>query len=594
LLKTIAEWLDDRTGLPSLVHRVLERPIPGGARWGHSLGFALASTIVVALFTGLLLMITYSPSSTMAWGSVYFITYQMDLGWFVRGLHRYASFGSVVLGGLFLLRLVLVGAYRAPREVHWWLAVGAFLLILGAGVSGNILPWDQRAYGAAVVELNIAGSTPVVGPLIKKVVVGGSTFGNQTITRIYAAHVAVLPGLLILCGWAYAVLIGKHGYHGPADSETTEPYWPRQAFFDFAFSVAVLGVLSALTVINHGYSLDAPADPANEDYPARPEWYFLPLNLLLHVFEGQEFIATQIIPGGIVAGLFLLPLIDKILPKRRSDAAASSFMVTLTVLASVLIGVAFYRDSVSDSFHEARAKADVAANRAIELATRDGILPGGSSYLLGLDPLYRGGEVFGKKCLGCHALGDRKPPGEPSAPDLKGYGSQAWIRGLLEKPDSPGYFGKTPQCDGMKTWKEESKLSKQELDAVAAFVVSFATIPEDLTPANWLADPQVKEHPGFEPYQRECKECHTLGDLAKGKMQPAPDLFAWGSDRWMARMIKAPGSKTHYGFLESDNAQKMPAFGGKLTESDVEMLVRYIKGKYEQPTGKADSSAKSP
>ena len=72
--------------------------------------------------------------------------------------------------------------------------------------------------------------------MIKKVVVGGSEFGNQTVTRFYGLHVAVLPGLLILCGWAYAVLFGKSGYHGPIESERTEPYWPRQAFYDFAFA----------------------------------------------------------------------------------------------------------------------------------------------------------------------------------------------------------------------------------------------------------------------------------------------------------------------------------------------------------------------
>jgi ubiquinol-cytochrome c reductase cytochrome b subunit len=567
---------------------VLDRPVPDGPRWGHALGFALAGTIVVDLITGLLLMITYSPSSTTAWGSVFYISYQVELGWFIRGLHRYASFGSVILGGLFLLRLVLVGAYRAPREVHWWLALGTFLLILGAGVSGNILPWDQRGYWAAMVETSIAGSTPVVGPSIKTLIVGGSTFGNQTLTRIYVAHVAVLPGLLILCGWAYAVLFSKTGYHGPAESPRTEPYWPRQAFFDFAMTTTVLGILSALTVWNHGYSLDAPADPSSEDYPARPEWYFLPLNLLLHVFEGREYIATQIIPGGAVAGLFLLPLVDRLLPRRLGYAAATSFLMTLALASAVLIGTALYKDSKSDDFHKARAKADDAAARAVLLAGRDGIPPAGSSYLLGLDPLYRGGEVFGKKCLGCHAFGDRKPD-ESSAPNLKDYGSYAWVRGLLEKPDSVDYFGMTPQCDGMQTWKEGSKLTAQELDNVAAFVASFATIPDDLTPGNWLIDPKVKEHPGREPYLRECAECHTLGDPAKGKMQPAPDLFAWGSDRWTARMISAPGSKTHYGYLESEHEQKMPAFGGQLTKPDIQTLVRYLKGSYEPSKAKSDS-----
>ena len=183
-------------------------------------------------------------------------------------------------------------------------------------MTGNILPWDQRGYWAAVVETNIAGGTPVVGPMLKKVIVGGSEFGNQTLTRIYGIHVAVLPGLLILCGWAYAVLFGKSGYHGEADHEATEPYWPRQAFYDSSFATGVFGLLGVLTVSTHGYSLDAPADPSSAAYPARPEWYFLPLNLLIHVFEGREIIATMIIPGGIVTGLLLLPLLDKVIPRR--------------------------------------------------------------------------------------------------------------------------------------------------------------------------------------------------------------------------------------------------------------------------------------
>jgi mono/diheme cytochrome c family protein len=414
------------------------------------------------------------------------------------------------------------------------------------------------------------------------VILGGSEMGNQTLTRFHGLHVAVLPGLLIVVGWSYAVLFGKHGYGGPTESQRIEPYWPRQAFYDLSLATIVLAVLSAWTVATHGYSLDAPADPSSDDYPARPEWYFLPLNLLLHVFEGREFIATMVIPGGVVTGLFLLPLLDKVLPRRLAYVASCSFLVTLAGAVAVLIGVALFRDSQSASYHAARAKADVAARRAAVLARRDGVPPEGSSYVLGLDPLHRGNEIFSKKCLGCHALGEVKPK-EPSAPDLNGYGSYAWIRGLLEKPDSPSYFGHVPQCDGMTTWKETSKLDAKGLDDVAAFVATFADIPPETTPSEWLADPKVKEHPGRSAFQKECVECHTMGDPStrEKKMQPAPDLFAWGSNRWTARMIKTPGTINHYGYLEAE--QKMPAFGGQLTDRDIATLVRYLKGDYPRP-----------
>ncbi len=169
------------------------------------------------------------------------------------------------------------------------------------------------------------------------------------------------------------------------------------------------------------------------------------------------------------------------------------------------------------------------------------------------------------------------------------------MRGLLEKPDSPDYFGKVPQCNGMTTWKKKySKLSPEELDSVASFVASFASIPPDITPGEWLNDPKVKEHPGRELYEGECAECHTLGVPvdASELIQPAPDLFAWGSPRWTSRMIREPGSPGHYGYLEKKKVQKMPPFGGQLTDADIGTLVRYLKGDYRGNPAASKEGAK--
>ncbi len=580
MLNNIIAWLDDRTALPTITRRFLDRPVPVNKRWGHALGFALLTTLIVDLITGLLLMTTYSPSSTMAWGSVYYITYQMDAGWFVRGLHRYASYGAVILGGLYLFRLVLVGAYRAPKEMHWWLASAVLLLILVAGVSGNVLPWDQRGYWAAIVETNMAGGTPIIGPMLKKVILGGSQAGSQTLTRFYGLHVALIPSLMLFCGWVFAMLFV---FRRRADDETvlTEPYWPHQSCCDIALASLTVALICALTVATHGYSLDAPADPSSDDYPARPEWYFLPLNLLVHEMAGREYIATMVVPGVATTGLFLLPLVAKLLPRKLGSALAFLFISTLAIAALSLTGTAIYRDFESTSYRIAREKADTARDRAIQLA-RDGIPPEGDSYVLSRDPLHHGGKMFEKKCLGCHPFGGQVQ-GEPSAPDLKDFGTRTWIRGLLEKPTSDAYFGKVPILDGMKTWKESSKLSPAELDAIADFVATFATIDPEVSPADWYAAPTTKNHPGYTLFQKNCVDCHTMGDpsQAEKKTQPSPDLFGWGSPRWTSRMIKNPSRSTHYGHLEAD--QKMPAFADQLTENDISALVRYIRGDYTPP-----------
>ena len=107
-------------------------------------------------------------------------------------------------------------------------------------------------------------------------ILGGSEFGNQTLTRIYGLHVVVLPLLLILIGWVQARLFGRVGFHGPV-SPRTEPFWPGQVFRHLVAGLIVLGLIAGVTIARHGYGLDAPADPASDDYPARPEWYFLPL-----------------------------------------------------------------------------------------------------------------------------------------------------------------------------------------------------------------------------------------------------------------------------------------------------------------------------
>jgi ubiquinol-cytochrome c reductase cytochrome b subunit len=200
----------------------------------------------------------------------------------------------------------------------------------------------------------------------------------------------------------------------------------------------------------------------------------------------------------------------------------------------------------------------------------------------------QGRAVLERRCLGCHEH-HSQGSGTQTASDLGGFGTRAWVRGLLENPKVPAYFGKVPQCDGMVEWKRSSKLKGEQLDAVADFVASFATIPADLTPNEWLDRPEVSDHPGNAPFQKECGTCHVVDGLTEGGTRDAPNLFAWGSPRWMARMIRKPGAADRYGYLEQE--QKMPAFGpDQLTSNDLETLIRYLKDDYPKG-GSAQSDA---
>jgi ubiquinol-cytochrome c reductase cytochrome b subunit len=134
----------------------------------------------------------------------------------------------------------------------------------------------------------------------------------------------------------------------------------------------------------------------------------------------------------------------------------------------------------------------------------------------------------------------------------------------------------------MTEWKKGSKLKGKALDDIADFVASFAAIGPDTTPDEWLNTPGVADHPGFTPFQKECGTCHVVDGFTEGGQREAPNLFAWGSPRWITRMIRKSNADDRYGFLGED--QKMPAFGtDQLTANDVEMVIRYLKGDYVHP-----------
>src|SRR5262249_50781412 len=341
MLAKFKDWLDNRTGYRKIISALLIEHIPGGAKWRYVWGSCLAFVFTVQLITGVLLMTAYSPGDTTAWGSVYHIQYQMDFGWFIRGLHHFGSQTMVVLLAVHMLQVVIAGAHLPPREVNWWLGLILLGLVLAMSLTGYLLPWDQKGYWATQVATNIAGNIPGVGQWLQKIIVGGPEYGNHTLTRFFTLHVAILPGLLILFLIIHVVVFRRHGITTPeASRERQRPeddgwFWPDQAFRDLLVCLVIFAVMVGLVVYGHGNkiddwkpdeasayarwahagrdgkgaNLDAPANPAT-DYPARPEWYFLFLFQLLKYFEGsQEIIGTVVIPNGVLLLLAVLPLL---------------------------------------------------------------------------------------------------------------------------------------------------------------------------------------------------------------------------------------------------------------------------------------------
>ena len=308
-MKALIDWLDHRTGIRDLLHEALYERIPGGARWRYVWGSTLVFAFAVQAITGTFLWLAYSPSSQTAWESVYFIQHEMSAGWLLRGIHHFMAQAMVVLLALHLMQVIIDGAYRAPREVNFWLGLILMKIVLGLSLTGYLLPWDQKGYWATRVATNLMGIVPYVGTDMQQLVVGGSDYGHATLTRFFALHAGVLPALLVFFVVLHVAIFRRHGIH-PKDPKRapTTTFWPDQVLKDAVACLAVMGavlffvykpVIFGAEVGAHpgdllGAHLDAPADPANQYSAARPEWYFLFLFQFLKYFPGESEIYVDV------------------------------------------------------------------------------------------------------------------------------------------------------------------------------------------------------------------------------------------------------------------------------------------------------------
>lgn len=198
------QWFDERTSWRKVWEAIFLRKIPK-VNWFYTLGSATLFLAINQAITGILLTIYYVPTPDHAYNSVQYITNQVTLGWLVRGLHHWGASAMIVLVGLHMVRVVVFGAYKFPRELTWFTGVFLLLVVIGFGFTGYLLPWDQKAYWATTVGTRIAGTAPIIGDYLSRIIRGGNEISAVTLVRFFGAHVWVFPSLL-------ALLIGVHLY----------------------------------------------------------------------------------------------------------------------------------------------------------------------------------------------------------------------------------------------------------------------------------------------------------------------------------------------------------------------------------------------
>ena len=216
------DWLEERSGLVGGIKYFLFRNVPRDVNWMQTLGSATLTAFIVQAVTGAILAMYYKPDPDSAYESIRYITNDLTLGWLVRGMHRWGASVFIILMFFHMARVFLFGAYKYPRELNW--IVGVLLLALGLfeGFTGYLLPWDNTAYWATVVGININGTAPFLGPFIAEFLRGGAEIGAETLSRFYAIHMLLLPGAMF-------GLIGLHLYLVVRLGVTSPPWSPEAA-----------------------------------------------------------------------------------------------------------------------------------------------------------------------------------------------------------------------------------------------------------------------------------------------------------------------------------------------------------------------------
>ena len=214
------DWVEERSGLVGYTKWFLFRKVPHDISWAQTLGAAALTAFLAQAITGVVLAMYYKPDPDKAYDSVVNITQDVTLGWLVRGMHKWGASVFIILMFLHMARVFLFGAYKYPRELNWIL--GALILVSGMaeGFTGYLLPWDNTAYWATVVGININATGPFVGPFLAQFLQGGLMIGPDTLPKFYALHMLVLPGAIMALIGLHLYLVVRLGVTSPPWSKT--------------------------------------------------------------------------------------------------------------------------------------------------------------------------------------------------------------------------------------------------------------------------------------------------------------------------------------------------------------------------------------
>src|SRR5665213_246361 len=526
MFRQLLDWLEDRTGVESAIKHFLYEEIPASSGWHQVFGSIALFAFLVQVVTGILLALNYAPAPVAAYDSVRYIMTQVTAGRLIRALHHWGASLMIVVVVLHMIQTFVWGAYKKPREATWIAGVVLLLLTLAFGLSGYLLPWDNRAYWGTVVTTEISALAPGAGPLLVRLLGSdGSSIGAITFTRFYVAHVQLLPSLTALLIALHVYLVRRHGV-APAPEDRSLPkkkFYPEQVAKD---TVAIFGwfaVLMGMALLAR-VPLGHMADPTDLSYTPRPEWYFLFLFQFLKWFEGPlEVVGAVIIPTLAIIALLLVPFIDRGKMKMVRQRTGA---IGVVVLAAIFWG------GLTE-----RAVATTPETREMDMSLVQPWQEISAGNMASI------GYFRKAQCGSCHALGK-----SGTAPDLTTAPSSRPMDWLQD------HIKTNPKAPGVLT------------DAQVQMLVTFVTKRSDKAVDAWQNAPQAAVDGALVYQVHDCGSCHKLN----------------GVGDYLGPALNGVGERRDHSWLEGHFADPpkyspgsiMPAFTFK--PGELKLITNYI------------------
>ena len=491
-LKTIYGWLEQRVQLEAPIKEAALHPVPSNtASWWYVFGSAAFTLLMLQVVTGILLAIVYVPSAGQAWSSLNVLNHQLELGWFLRAVHGWGSNFMVAVVLVHMAQVFLFGAYKFPRELTWIVGVFLLLMTLGMAFTGQVLRFDQDAYWGLGIGASIASRVPVMGGSIVHLMLGGPIIAGATLSRFFALHVFVIPGMMLAFAGLHVWMVLKLGINEwPAPGRLVQrstyiaeyrglthkdgiPFVPAALWKDALFSAAILAAVVLCACVFGPFGPGGQPDPTIVQTVPKPDFFFLWIYAALAYLPPS--METPFILIAPVIGIVIL----LVLPFVAGEGEKSWHRRPVAVLVLSAIALTWGVLTHLASFTPWSPHMDAWSGDPVPVR-----------YLQTVTPLAReGAQVFqAKQCRNCHSLGER---GGERGPALDAIASRMtedqMIRQVLQGGGNMPAYGKN--------------LSPAETTALVTFLETLH--PKDQPPA--VDASQEVSHTSRSPTRLEAK-----------------------------------------------------------------------------------------